>query len=93
MAQLKVDISNYDMYSYQIRNPRIVLPSGMLKIKNIKPLINGNWNPQHSTYTIVDKTVTSNDGALSGSSMIILKDQGEAVDRVSFSFEMLDYTP
>lgn len=92
-AQFKVDISNYDMYSYQIRNPRIVLPSGMLKVKNIKPLINGNWNPQHSTYTIVDKNVTSNDGALSGSSMIILKDQGEAVDRVSFSFEMLEYTP
>tara|TARA_R110000868_G_scaffold117600_15_gene312504 strand:- start:10949 stop:12304 length:1356 start_codon:yes stop_codon:yes gene_type:complete len=92
-AQFRVDISIYDMYSYRITNPRIVLPSGTMRVKNVKPLVNGNWNPQHSTYTIVDKMVTPNDATLSGSSMIVLKDQGEVVDRLSFSFEMLEYTP
>ena len=92
-AQFKVDVSVYDMYSYRLSNPRIMLPSGMLKVKNLKPLVNGNFNPQHSTYTIVDKNVTPNDGSLSGSSMIILKDQGEAFDKFSFSFEILEYTP
>ncbi len=92
-AQFRVDISIYDMYSYRITNPRIVLPSGTMRVKNVKPLVNGNFNPQHSTYTIVDKMVTPNDATLSGSSMIVLKDQGEVVDRLSFSFEMLEYTP
>lgn len=92
-AEFRVDISIYDMYSYRLANPRIVLPTGTLQVKNVRPLVNGSWNPQHSTYTIVDKSVTSNDGSLSNSSMIVLKDVGESVDKLSFSFEVLQYNP
>lgn len=92
-AEFRIDVSVYDMYSYRLANPRIVLPNGTLRVKNVKPLVNGSWNPQHSTYTIVDKNVTSNDGSLSNSSMIVLKDMGESVDKLSFSFEVLQYTP
>jgi len=90
-AELRVDVSIYDMYSYRLANPRISLPSGTLRIKNIRPLVNGSWNPQHSTYTIVDKTIRPNDSVVSNSSMIILKDQGEAIDKLSFSFEVLEF--
>ncbi len=92
-AQLKVDISIYDSYSYKLSRPRIVLPRGSLKVKSLKPLINGSWNAQHSTYTLVDKMVTPSDGGLSSSSMIILKDRGEEVDQVSFEFSEIEYRP
>lgn len=92
-AEFRVDISIYDMYSYRLSNPRVVLPSGTMRVKNVKPLVNGSWNPQHSTYTIVDKNVTPNDSSLSGSSLIVLKDQGENVDKLSFSFEILQHMP
>ena len=92
-AEFRVDISIYDMYSYRLANPRIVLPNGTLRVKNIRPLINGSWNPQHSTYTIVDKNIRPNDAVVSNSSMIVLKDQGEAIDKLSFSFEILQFTP
>ncbi len=92
-AVLKVDLSVYDSYSYKLSRPRIVLPSGRLMVKGLKPLINGSWNAQHSTYTLVNKTVTPSDGALSSSSMIILKDRGEDVDQISFEFESIQYRP
>lgn len=92
-ALLKVDISIYDSYSYKLSKPRIILPTGSLKVKGLKPLINGSWNAQHSTYTLVDKNVTSSDGALSSSSMIILKDRGEEVDQISFEFSEIEFRP
>lgn len=92
-AYLKVNISNYDNYSYKLSKPRIVLPRGTLKVKSLKPLINGSWNAQHSTYTLVDKTVSPSMGDLSSSSMIILKDRGDDVDQISFEFGEIEYRP
>jgi len=92
-ATFLIDVSIYDMYSYKLSNPRVRLTNGTMRVKNIKVLVNGAWNPQHSTYTIVDRVVTPQSGGLSNSELIVLKDQGEVIDQLTFVFELLTYTP
>lgn len=91
-ASFKIDVTDYDLYSYKFSNPRMLTPGPNLLVKGIKLLLNGVWNPQHSTYTLVDRVVTGSDGKLSDFSMLALKDQGSSVDKVSFSFEKLEVT-
>jgi len=85
----EIDIEDYDSFSYKFTNPRIKT-SQNLKVKNLKVLVNRSYNPQHSTYTIVNKTITSGDSSLSPYSMIVLKDKGNDADYFSFSFEVLE---
>lgn len=87
-----VDIEEYDMYSYKLTNPRI-RTSNDIYVKNLKVLVNGSFNPQHATYTIVNKKVSIADPALSAYSMILLKDKGMDTDRLSFTFEHIGTTP
>lgn len=89
----KIDVREYDEYSYKFLNPRIVVPPGQrLRVKSLKPLINGSWSFQNSTYLLVDKVIDENDGSLSQYSMIALKDQGIEIDKISFLFETLEST-
>lgn len=84
-SMFDIDIEDYDMYSYKLSNPRI-RTTKEFNVKTLKVLVNGSFNPQHATYLVVDKTVTSADGVLSPYSMILLKDKGAAYDRLSFNF-------
>lgn len=84
----EIDIEEYDMFSYKLTNPRIKTTTDLF-VKNLKVLVNGSYNPQHATYTIVDKKVTAAAPSLSSYSMILLKDKGSEEDRLSFSFEHL----
>lgn len=84
-SMLDVDIEDYDMYSYKLSNPRIRTTTDF-NVKTLKVLVNGVFNPQHATYLVVDKKVTSTDGVLSPYSMILLKDKGAASDKLSFNF-------
>lgn len=90
-AMFDIDIEEYDMYSYKLTNPRIRTTQD-LYVKSLKVLVNGSYNPQHATYTIVNKKVTPLDGALSNYSMILLKDRGSDSDRLSFSFDHIATT-
>ena len=81
-----IDIEEYDMYSYKLTNPRVRTTTDLF-VKNLKVLVNGSFNPQHATYTIVNKKVSAADPSLSAYSMILLKDKGMDTDRLSFSFE------
>ncbi len=83
----KIDVIDFDPYSYKFQNPRIITSSAKIKIKNIKLLVNNSYNPQHSTYTLVDKTATQADAKLSEFAMLVIKDKGLAGDKISFSFE------
>jgi hypothetical protein len=87
-ATLTVEISEYDMYSYKLSNPTIT-SNFRLRVKDLKPLINGQYNPQHATYTLVDTTTLGGTTLLSPRALIALKDQGNTIDRLSFSFEIL----
>lgn len=86
---LDIDVENYDQYSYKLSNPRIRTSKDM-KVKKMKVLVNGTFNPQHSTYLVVDKVVTMASPSLSTYSMILLKDKGADFDRLSFSFETIE---
>ena len=87
-SMLDIDIEEYDMYSYKLSNPRI-RTSQEFNVKTLKVLVNGNFNPQHATYLVVDKKVTPTDGVLSPYSMILLKDKGSAYDKLSFNFGII----
>lgn len=85
----KIDVEEYDMYSYKFSNPRIETSTANVRVKNLKLIINDSFNPQHATYTLIDKMVTPVNGQLSTAAMVALKDQGPEFDRISFSFEVL----
>lgn len=85
----KVDVIDYDSYSYKFQNPRIVTTSVNVKVKKLKLLVNSAYNPQHSTFTLIDKVATPTDGKLIDYAMLVIKDKGLAGDKISFSFEEL----
>ena len=82
----KIDVIDYDLYSYKFQNPRIVTSAVNVKVKNVKLLVNNGYNPQHSTFTLIDKVATSAIGKLSDYSMLVIKDKGIYGDKISFSF-------
>ena len=84
-----IDIEIFDVYSYKLTNPRIRSTKDM-KIKTVKVLVNGSFNPQHSTYLAVNKTITTADPTVSPYSMILLKDKGPDYDKLSFSFDVIE---
>jgi len=85
----RIKLREFDEYSYQVYEPEIV-STHTVQVKNIKLLLNNYYNPQHSTYTIVDKTATPGDSILSPYAMIVLKDQGNSLDRISFEFNQIN---
>ena len=93
-AKMHVFVADYSANAYIFRNPTIELPEGAkIKVKNMKLLINGNYLPQHATYTVVDTEVTGPEKILSQSALVALKDKGNALDEFSFEFEVLTKAP
>ena len=88
-AKLEVDCREFDEYTYQFSNPRIV-SSRSIRVKGMKLLINGNYNPQHATYNFVDTVTTPGSSSLSEYSLVAIKENGVAADRFSFSFDVLE---
>lgn len=84
-STFSIDIEEFDMYSYKVSSPRIKTTQD-LNVKNLKVLVNGSFNPQHSTYTVVNKKVSATDQVVSTFSMILLKDKGVTYDKLSFAF-------
>ncbi|MBA2405236.1 MAG: hypothetical protein H0V66_10735 [Bdellovibrionales bacterium] len=85
----KVDVSDYDLYSYKFQNPRIVTTSVNVKARNVRLLVNNSYNPQHSTFTLINKVATPADGKLLDYAMLVIKDKGFTGDKISFSFDEL----
>lgn len=81
-------ITNFDDYSYQLGDITISAAEDIY-IKNIKVLVNGFYNPLHSTYTLVDKVVGPSDPVVSTYSMLVLKDLGPNQDQIQFQFEII----
>ena len=79
----------YDDYSYKLWDPEIISSNSNVLVQGVKLLINGYYNPQHSAYTIVNKTVTPGNSSLASHALLALKDQGEAIDKISFKFDVL----
>lgn len=84
----RIKIREFDEYSYQVYAPEII-SNYNIRVQNIKLLLNNYYNPQHSTFTFVDKITTPQDPSVSNYAMIVLKDQGPALDKISFEFGAL----
>ncbi|WP_127714087.1 hypothetical protein [Halobacteriovorax sp. HLS] len=88
-VRLEVECREFDEYTYQFFNPKII-SNRNIRVKGMKLLINGNYNPQHATYNFVDKVVGPADSSVSSSSLLAIKENGNTADRFSFSFEVLE---
>jgi hypothetical protein len=93
----RVDLYNYDDFSYQLRNPRIVVPAGTAQIplkrifvRNIKIAINSLVKPEHPVWTTIERTTAATTTTiLATSAMLASKDKGNAEDMLSFNFQEL----
>jgi hypothetical protein len=93
-AQLSVDVGLLGSDgSYVIKNPRIFLPSGSIRVKGLKPFINDNFNPIYATFLTVDQTVTPPGAILSSATLVALKDLGKDQDSFSFGFDTIQGQP
>lgn len=93
-AQLSVDIGLFGSDgSYVIKNPRISLPSGSIRVKGLKPFINDQFNPIYATFMTVDQTVTPPGAVLSSATLVALKDLGKDQDSFSFGFDTIQGQP
>jgi hypothetical protein len=88
-VRLRFKISEYDEYSYLIWDSEILSNTVSVKVKGIKTLINGYYNPQHSVFTVVDTTTTPQMRSISSSYLLALKDKGINLDKFSFQFEII----
>jgi hypothetical protein len=92
-AKLTVDVVDYSKNGYLFKNLALVVPSGKIKVKGIKLLVNGVYLPQHATFNAVDTQVSAPGGALSAASLVAIKDKGPEMDEFSFVFEVLESAP
>ncbi len=74
-----------DDFSYEASSVRMINGTGVY-VKDLKIYINGLYNPQHSTFTLVDKLITTNDELITPYSMLLLKDKGEFEDAIGIKF-------
>lgn len=88
-VSFRVDLIDYDLYSYRFQNPRIVTTTVDVKVRNVKLLVNNSYNPQHSTFTLINKVATPLDGNLQNYAMLVVKDKGPTGDKIAFAFEEL----
>ncbi len=89
-ARLEVKIEDYDAFSYRFSDIRLIVPNRYAYVKGINLLKNGQFNPQFSNYTYIEQLVNPAAPALSPANMIVLKDNGEANDRIAFAFDSLE---
>lgn len=83
--RLEIDFRVLDNYSYEASNVKMINGEGLL-VKNLKIYVNGRFSPQHSTFTLVDKVIGSNDEQVTPYSMIVLKDKDEFQDVIGVKF-------
>jgi hypothetical protein len=86
----RAKIKEFDEFSYQIWDAEIISPTLNIRVKNIKTLINGYYNPQNSAFTMVDTITTPNMSSVSPYYLLSLKDKGITLDKFSFKFEVLE---
>jgi hypothetical protein len=71
----KIDVSDFDLYTYKFSRPRVV-SSADVHVKDVKILVNGVYNPQHSTYTVVDTVIKSGANESAGTGYVKCADEG-----------------
>jgi hypothetical protein len=89
-VSLEIQVEDFDENSYKFKSPMIKIASGSVKLKGLRILLNGGWNPQNATYVVIDETVAAPGKILLPSAMIVPKEKGSALDQISIQFEVLE---
>lgn len=84
----EIEVTDFSEAAFKFRKPTIISEQP-LTVKGLRILINGHENPQHNTYNLIDAAVTPPRTQLSRAAMVVLKEQGNDLDKISFSFEAL----
>lgn len=87
-GKIEIAVSVYDpsgSQSYLFEAPKYVGP-GKIKVKGLKVLVNGKWNPVHSLFNVLDLVVGENEH-LTERAMTVGKELGKEGDKFSLSFE------
>ena len=92
-VKLEIVIEDFNAQVYKIRNPRIITASKKIKVKNMFILVNGVQDNANSSYSVVDTEVSAPGGIISSAATTVLKANGPAQDKLSFSFEVLQVVP
>lgn len=87
-TQFKIDVTDYDMYTYLLAKPRIVSTSN-IRVKGLRLFVN-NVRTALQAYSTFDVTTTPANGLISGFNMQVLKEGGPAIDKFHFEFEALE---
>ncbi len=93
-AIFEVDIQQFNGSTYRVRNPRITSGGYTIKIKDIRILINGKYDPANNAYVTIETTIAANTTlVLSSIPMLMLQDKGAAQDQLSVQFGKLTAAP
>ena len=84
----EIEVMDFSEEAFKFRKPTIISEQP-LTVKGLRILINGHYNPQHNTYNLIESTVMPPRTELSRSGMVVLKEKGKDLDKISFSFEAL----
>jgi hypothetical protein len=84
----EIEIDDFSEAAFKVRRPTIVSEQP-LSVKGVRLLVNGQYNPQHNTYNLIDMAVTPPRTQLSRAAMVVLKENGVEADKLSFTFEVL----
>ncbi len=92
----RVDVAEFDQFSYIFTNPRLVVPAGSsVVVKNVMLHVNNVYRPGDATFTVIDDEADSvngnldNAGMLTGYALIVLKGANPAMDKFKVSFGMI----
>lgn len=90
----RVDMADFDQYSYAFTNPRLVVPAGgSIVVRDVMIHLNNVYNAGDATFTVIDDEVAAPGGALNndgllpaGLSLIVVKGTNPAMDTFKVSF-------
>jgi len=90
-AVFRVDIQEFDAYTFRLRNPRIVTTGTAIYVRDLRVAINGTIYASDNAYTTIAQRVpTGTSGTvLSANPMVMLFDDGRGRDSLALSFELL----
>ena len=93
-----IEIQEFTSENYRVRNPRLNNIAGSVIIKSLQLKINDVYRPNEADYLTINATVPVPGALLAGTvaaphEMLVVKANGNGVDTIKPSFEVLEYAP
>lgn len=88
-VQFSIEIQSFGTDAYRVRRPRLITMGLPITVRDIKVVLNGEYDPLNNAYTNVNTTVPATTSQIldNTSVMLILKEGGAGVDKISIGFQ------